>query len=140
MRDADIAHVHPAFGPVVLAIVGELTARGFDPVVYETWRSPERQAQLKAAGRSQLAYSLHQHTEGGQPAALAVDIISRGSGWGSSAFFDALADVAEAHGAVSGHRWRWRDSAHVQAVPVSAQSGIARGADPVDSMPAAWLA
>lgn len=135
MRDDDVNHLHPAFQRTVDAILVDMAALGWPARVYETHRTAERQAQLKAAGRSKVSWSLHQGEDAeGNPAALAVDIIHADDGWANAAFFESLATVAEAHGATSGHRWKWRDSAHVQAVPVSAQRQIQAGADPVPYM------
>lgn len=128
---ADLNLLHPDFHATVLDIVTDLEAQGWPVRVYETYRSAERQAELKAAGRSQVSWSLHQATDAdGNPAALAADIIHASDGWNNKDFFDALADAAERHGATSGHRWKWRDSAHVQAIPVTAQRAVQAGADP----------
>lgn len=120
----DLDTLHPTWRRTVDLIIAGLEARGFHPHVVEAWRAPERQAALVRSDASRRQVSEHQHTEAGQPAALAVDLVDGRYGWGpdSRPFFDALAELAEAHGATSGHRWRWRDSAHIQARSVADQA------------------
>lgn len=110
----DVALLHPDLRPKVDAILVELTAAGYRPRVFETWRSAERQAELVAKGASKRTTSKHQHTDGATPAARAVDIIDAVLGWKSRPFFDALAEAAVRHGLVAGHYWKWRDSAHIE--------------------------
>lgn len=123
--DRDLRHLHPAWSLVVLAILAELAADGYQPVAVETWRSGDRQAHLVGTGASRVSVSLHQaeDTETGEPAALAVDIIDRRLGWGpeSGPFFARLAELAERHGATAGLRWpHLHDGAHIQALPLGA--------------------
>ena len=110
----DIAELHPDLRPIVIDILNDLRAAGYRPRVFETFRTAERQAELVAKGASKRTTSKHQHTEAGVPAARACDIIDAVLGWKSPVFFEALAKAAEARGLVAGHRWRWRDSAHVE--------------------------
>ena len=96
--------------PRVRAILNAMCARGFDPKVYETYRSQERQwylygkgrtaAQLKKAkvdpkwaqpGLAKVTYtlsSLHRTRK-------AIDIISKSKHWNWPAFFVALKEEAE---------------------------------------------
>ena len=111
----DVAELHPDLRPLVLEILTALREQGYRPRVFETYRTAERQAELVAKGASKRTRSKHQHEEpAGTPAARAVDIIDAVLGWKSPVFFEALAVAAEARGLVAGHRWRWRDSAHVE--------------------------
>lgn len=128
--DANPDHLDPVFASTLDRVLDDLRSQGWDPVLFEGYRSAERQAQLKAAGRSTVSWSLHQYTRDGAPAALAADVISKAHGWSDDAFFASLQAAAEARGLESGNAWRWRDAAHVQAVPSSVLSSIRDGADP----------
>jgi len=85
-----------------------MRAQGFDPVVHEAWRSPERAARLAEEG---TGIPRSTHTYGG-----AVDIISESEWWNISRDFKlALRDAAEAEGLYwGGHFGDWP---HVQAIP-----------------------
>ena len=96
------------FRLLVFEVLIDLEHQGFDPFVFETGRTDERQAVLVKKGASKRLRSLHQD-------GLAVDIIDKIQGWKSEEFFLALAKSAEKVGLVSGHRWKWRDSAHIEA-------------------------
>lgn len=119
--DADLDHLELRFRGQVRAILSTLAIEGHYPYVIETWRSAERQAELVGKGVSWVPWSLHQAVDAatGEPASLAVDLIDRRYGWKKEGrpFFERLAELAEAHGLVAGHRWKRVDSAHIQAVP-----------------------
>ena len=72
--DRDLEHLHPGFRPMVDALLAGLRRRDWDPLVVETWRSPERQAQLYAAKKSRRQVSTHGYQADGLPASLAIDI------------------------------------------------------------------
>lgn len=99
--------LHPTLRSDVEWILVELRKLGFEPVVFETGRTQERQNYLFSKGASKKTYSKHQDGR-------AVDIIEADAGWKSKPFFDALAAIAEQRGLSSGHRWKWRDSAHIE--------------------------
>lgn len=132
--ETSLGALHPGVRPAAELLLGELEARGFRPAVIETWRTAERHRALVARKVTWTEWSFHGYidplTEA--PAALALDVIDRRYGWGKSSgpFFDALAELAEARGFVAGHRWRRRDSAHIQAVPVSALAALRAGGAP----------
>lgn len=112
---AELHLLEPSLRVSVEAVLEDLRGGGFNPRVFETWRSPERQAVLFRRGASKARVSQHSATDAsGRPASRAVDIIDRDAGWKSESFFDLLAGSAERHGLESGHRWKWRDSAHIQ--------------------------
>lgn len=70
---ARLASCHPR-----LAEVCEVVVVNFDIKILEGWRSPERQDELFAEGRSKVraGQSRHNHTgANGQPLSLAVDVI-----------------------------------------------------------------
>lgn len=105
----------PSFRAKVLQLLALMRAEGFRPIVWETYRSPERAAQLAATGEGVL---LSQHSLG-----LAVDILDADTLWSlSAAFKEALHRHAlelglgrVKHRDKNGHvDWDW---AHVQALP-----------------------
>jgi hypothetical protein len=117
IRDLDL--LAPAFRAKVLDLVARMIASGWDPIVHETWRSPERAAMLAASGRG-IAKSMHCYS-------LAVDIISASKRWSAPfAFWRDLRDHAEALGLVSGARFSRRDLPHVQGVPIAKQALVRR--------------
>ena len=116
----------PAFALRVRKLVTAMSARGLDPKVWETLRSPERAAVLAKKGASKNgARSLHCY-------ACAADIVSASALWGDPAFFRALGEEAQSLGLTWGGDWdgnpatreRFVDSPHVQAVPVGMQEKL----------------
>lgn len=105
----------PSFRTRVDQLLGLMRAAGYDPLVWETYRPPERAAKLAAEGTGVL----HSQHELG----LAVDIVDRGLRWNAPpAFWDALHKYAlelglgrikrrQPNGALA-----W-DQPHVQALP-----------------------
>lgn len=129
-QDNNPAHLDPTFRATIDAVFVELRGKGWQPVLFEGYRSADRQAALKAGGKSTVSWSFHQYTRDGTPAALAADVIEARYGWSSDPFFADLQAAAEARGLESGNAWKWRDAAHVQAVPSTQISAIREGADP----------
>jgi hypothetical protein len=117
----------------VSVMLAQFAAQGFDPVVAESCRTPERQAWLFGFGRewddgrgvvTQAATGEHSwHTYG-----LAVDITSQRNGWDApAAFWRALGECAKAQGLTWGGSWpRFQDRPHVQAGPPMAQAPSSR--------------
>lgn len=117
-RDLDL--LVPAFRARVDAVVAEMNAEGFDAIVHETYRTPERGAFLEATGKSKNgALSMHCFW-------CAADIISKSKLWNAGkAFWQALGRIAKKHGLVWGGDFKsFYDGPHVQAVPVSEQNAI----------------
>jgi len=116
--DRDWTRLAPGFGPVLLKLFARMAALGYDLVLLEGYRSPERQTRLAEAGRSPATAmrSLHQHglaadlgfLRDGRPAGDATDP------WVQEAY-QALGREAEQLGLVWGGRWTPADSGHVQA-------------------------
>lgn len=112
-RITDIDSLEPYVAGRVRRILDRLTRQGWDPVVFEARRTPERQRWLYGVGRT--------HSLGRQPVTRtlrsrhltgkAVDIVSRSRGWGDGRFFDALKEAAEAEGMAVPFAW---DRAHVE--------------------------
>lgn len=116
--DRDPYKLLPGFARKVEYLFRALRARGYDPLLWEAYRTPERAAQLAEDGPG-IKDSLH--IVGG-----AVDIVN-GAQWkagldpwgGSSDFWKAVGEEAERLGLTWGGRFRKVDKTHVQAVPVS---------------------
>jgi len=99
----------PTFAAKLELVFQRMRALGFDPCLYEGYRTPARAAQLEEKGTG-IAKSLHSY--GG-----AVDITSCSKGWSDPAFFQALGKVVESLGLTWGGRFSRGDMPHVQAVP-----------------------
>ena len=115
----------PSFADRVEILFQRLRALGFDPIVNEAYRSPERGARLKDLGYSQAGdKSMHVH-------GAAVDILSASGGWqGSEDLWQAMGPIAEELGLVWGGRWSFYDPAHVQAVAVNEQGKLRSSGEP----------
>jgi len=119
----DMQLLLPSFRERVELVLERLRARGFDPVVWETYRSPARAKQLVARRRSRVR-GLSMHCYG-----AAVDIISESRKWSWPQFFNALGDEAKRLGLTWGGDWNANgiqedsdfDAVHIQAVPVRLQ-------------------
>ena len=111
----DPSKLLPPFAAKVEALFQALRARGFDPLLWEGYRSPERAQALSDRG-SGIKLSLH-------CLGAAADIIHAEDYWqASEAFWDALGEEAESLGLTWGGRWKRRDLPHVQALPVRDQN------------------
>lgn len=110
----------PKFAAAVLATLNGMQDDGFDPIVYETLRSPERQAWLYGFSRdyddgdgwrtnAKLSF------ESWHGFGLAVDIISESQQWAAPpAFWTALGAHAASNGLAWGGNWHTKDLPHVQ--------------------------
>lgn len=113
----DLNDLDPIFRARVEELLVRMTRDGWDPLVWETYRSPLRAKALALLGRG-TKKSMHCYR-------LAVDIISASRKWSAPAgFWLALARHSRDLGLVPGIMWRKRDKPHVQAVPVSDQAYI----------------
>ena len=99
-RIADLSALDPWFRQRVERVLDKMRAQGFDPVVYETLRTPERQAWLYGIGRTHsldrkpVTWTMKsKHLVG-----RAADIISKSRGWDHPAFFAALRKIAREQG------------------------------------------
>ncbi len=104
-------------------IFAQMQAKGFDPIAYETLRSPERQRWLFGVGRTHdlgrkpVTWTLHSHhlpdTNG---LSKAADVISKSRAWDWPEFFEALHGLARAegmHDCAGGLTWRL-EGCHIQ--------------------------
>lgn len=118
-RCDDLDELIPAFRERVIAVVVELEGQGFDPLVWETYRSPERVAVLVKRGVGSRR-SFHMYR-------LAADIVSRSKQWSPEpAFWRALEAAAEHHGLTHGAGKTRVDLPHIQALPHDRYSLVAR--------------
>lgn len=118
----DLSLVAPRFRAAVERVLDRMRKLGFDAVVFEAVRTPERQAFLWGFGRE---YDDGRGIVTHAPTAwrswhvygLAVDIISDSKGWNApEAFWDALGAAARAEHLTWGGDWHGEqcDRPHVQ--------------------------
>jgi peptidoglycan L-alanyl-D-glutamate endopeptidase CwlK len=95
-RNTDLASLEPFVARRVEKVLAALTERGFDPILFEARRSPDRQQWLYGVGRT---HSKHRKpitwtTNSRHLVGKAADIISKSRGWSWGAFYDALDEEA----------------------------------------------
>ncbi|HVS90666.1 MAG TPA: M15 family metallopeptidase [Mucilaginibacter sp.] len=129
-RVADVALLEPVTHALVQKIITDAYAHGIELMVYETYRSQARQAQLFAQGASQLK------TVGVHHYGLACDIVCNISGEPSWKWdFVLLGQLAHANKLIWGGDWgtpglhhNFIDSDHVQRCTVGRQASLFNGA------------
>lgn len=115
--DRDPRKLIPSFAAKVETLFQRMRVLGFEPMLWEGYRSPERAAELAARGVG-VATSMHCY-------GAAVDIVERTKLWSAPAsFWSALGEEAEALGLTWGGRFTRADKPHVQAVPVREQAAL----------------
>jgi len=128
-RCADITLLEPVMRAAVNSLLVDAQGQGIALMVFETYRSQQRQQQLFAAGASKL------RTVGVHHYGLACDIVFDVGGEPSwKGDFTVLRDLANNHGLISGADWgtpnvphTFRDMDHVQRVAVADQSKLFSG-------------
>ena len=128
-RVSDPALLEPTMRAAVQAVIADAAAHGIKLMVFETYRSQERQVELFNQHASQLEkVGVHHY-------GLACDIVKDVNGepsWkGSFSFLQAL---AKAHGLIWGGDWgtpnvhhSFQDTDHVQRCSVADQAKLFRG-------------
>lgn len=120
----------PSFRVRVERVLERMKARGFDPIAWETLRTPERAEELKKSGTSRNGKnSMHCSADG---FSAAVDVISASKKWDDPKFFVALAEEGQAEGLTSGIDWdrnpktsqTFDDRPHLQAIPIQKQAAF----------------
>ena len=138
----------PKFAAAVLAVIHDMENDGYDPIVYETLRTPDRQRWLAGFGvdyddgRGVVTHAESVYTTW-HGFSTAADIISASKEWDAPPdFWTALANAAADHGLVSGSVWRMKDLPHVQWGPPMRTSPSAEAKDLLDQggLPAVWQA
>jgi len=129
-RIDDINLLEPVTRAAVLAIIADAKVMGREMMVFETYRSQDRQEDLYYQGATQL-WRVGVHHYG-----LACDIVKVVDGepsWDGS--FGFLRDLAQKHGLISGLDWgrpdighSFIDPCHVQRIRVCDQKGLFSGA------------
>lgn len=128
-RVADPNLLEPVTRAAVRAIIADAAAHGISLMIFETYRSQERQALLFEQKATQL------RTVGVHHYGLACDIVKSINGEPSwKGDFNFLGPIAQAHGLVWGGDWgtpnvphTFRDTDHVQRCSVAMQAGLFRG-------------
>jgi hypothetical protein len=128
--DRDPSKLVPAFARRIERVFSRMRARGFQPFLWEGYRTPARAAELERRGTG-ISDSLHAY-------GIAVDVVD-GKQWDAGkdpwsaapGFWAALGEEAEREGLTWGGRFSKVDHTHIQGVPVSQQSA-ARAATPVE--------
>ena len=143
-RQSSTSSLDPRFRSKLAAMVAALQARGFKPWVYETKRTPARQAWLYASGRTRpgaIVTNVLEPTGKGHGPGRAADVIDGRAhptrsgeriGWGTwqgkpgddkaaemaAAYFAAQGEEAEKLGLIWGGRWTLQgggsDKPHVE--------------------------
>jgi hypothetical protein len=128
-RQSNVELLVPALRERLGSVLAALTARGFDPLVWETLRSKERALEMVAKGASKARGGLSMHCYG-----CACDVVCSKHMWScrkhGCRFFQNLGELAEDAGLCWGGNWDRDDRAgeegehdlpHVQAVPATAK-------------------
>lgn len=117
--DRDPKKLIPSFAKKLNILFARMRARGFDPLLWEGYRTPARAAELATKGTG-IRLSMHSY-------GAAADILSESKLWNASpAFWKALGEEATALGLVWGGYWsdEDKDRPHVQAVALEDQDGF----------------
>lgn len=111
----------PRMQEAVAAIIKEMADAGHNAKVFETLRTPERQAFLFGFGRTYddgrgLVTKVSDSRKGWHHFGLAVDIVQNdNSPWDApQSFWQTLGKCAEKHGLAWGGRWKFLDLPHSQ--------------------------
>jgi hypothetical protein len=128
-RVADIDLLEPVTRQRVLEIVADAKAHGVDLMIYETYRSQQRQQELFAHGATKLRMvGVHHY-------GLACDLVKDIHGdpsWKGD--FSIVGELAHHHGLIWGGDWgrpgikhSFVDPVHVQRCKVAHQAALFRG-------------
>jgi hypothetical protein len=128
-RVADPMLLEPATRAAIQAVIADAATRGIKLMIYETYRSQERQQALFEQGATQL------RTVGVHHYGLACDLVKDINGEPSwKGDFSFLGVVAPEHGLVWGGDWgrpdlphSFRDNDHVQRCSLAMQAQLFRG-------------
>jgi hypothetical protein len=105
----------PGFDRAMVRVLKAMNDRGFDAVMFEGVRSPERAAELADRG---VGIKASMHILG-----LAADVVSSSKGWDAGPeFWAALEREGEKEGLISGADFSRHDYPHLQAVKVAEQA------------------
>jgi hypothetical protein len=125
----DPALLEPVTAARVQAIIADAAAHGLDMMIFETYRSQERQEQLFLQGATKLRkVGVHHY-------GLACDIVKVVNGQPSwKGDFSLLGQLAHAHGLIWGGDWgtpnqhhSFIDAVHVQRCTIARQASLFGG-------------
>lgn len=122
-RQSALSLLLPSFRVRVEEMLAAMKKRGFEPLVWETLRTPERAEMLSKEGKSKNgARSMHVSADG---FSAAVDVICAKRKWEHPEFFKALGEEARKLGLSWGGDWAtFKDLPHVQAIAVKEQAAF----------------
>lgn len=114
-----LAVLAPRFLERVEQVVEAMQEKGWDPWIFETGRTKERQEWLYAQGRTRpgsIVTKAKSHLTSWHGYGLAVDIIDAKEHWGAPAgFWEALGKACADHGLTWGGHWKsFPDRPHCQ--------------------------
>lgn len=118
--DRDPSKLLPGFAKKVEQLFQAMRKRGYKPLLWEGYRTPERAAMLAEKGTG-IVDSMHSY-------GAAVDIVDESTApnyWtGAPGFWNALGEEAEKLGLTWGGRWKSVDRPHVQGITVAEQTAF----------------
>jgi len=118
-RISNLDILHPTFRNKVVRMLYECAKQGIEVEVIETYRTPERQEEVRRKGFSMLhgGKSKHQHH-------IAVDIVPKKFGWymwHDKELWAKIGEIGQKQGLIWGGTWRFRDFPHFE-YPISIDS------------------
>lgn len=114
-RIDDLELLNDTFRVKVDSFLLDCKSQGIEVIVFETWRTPERQNYLKKKGLSKLSggYSKHQHGK-------AIDVVPiikgkpKWKGKGMLQVWKKIGIIGKKHNFIWGGDWRMRDYCHLE--------------------------
>lgn len=114
-RIDDLDLLNDTFRVKVDSFLVDCKSQGIEVIVFETWRTPERQDKLKKKGLSKLSggYSKHQHGK-------AIDVVPiingkpKWKGKGMTQLWYKIGKIGESYDLTWGGRWKMRDFCHLE--------------------------
>lgn len=117
----DVGLLAPGFYAKLRLLIAKMKVKGWNPVITETVRTPERQAWLYGFGREWddgrgVVTNAATNVKSWHGFGLAVDFKSGDHDWDDTPeqFWTDLALCAKAENLTSGSEWRMKDKPHVQ--------------------------
>lgn len=111
-RISDLDILHPTFRNKVVRMLYECAKQGINLEVVETYRTPERQNELRRKGYSMLhgGKSKHQHH-------IAIDVVPVKYGWymwHDRKLWKKIGEIGKKNGLIWGGDWRFYDPGHFE--------------------------
>lgn len=108
----DPHRLYPAFADKLERVFETMRNHGYDPILWEGYRTAERAQELADRGSGKVN-SMHR-------LGLAADVVENGTLWNASPlFWKALGEAAKEHGLHWGGDWDKVDKPHIQYLPPS---------------------